>query len=93
VAVNVDGATIVGGHHELDRLILRDRDEPRVMHHEPIPTTILKWLVVVVPVDVVLNLRPTRRIHVIRSGRRKVINEIADSLQPRLNLSSNWLGG
>jgi hypothetical protein len=93
VAVDVDGATIVSGHHELNCLILGDRDEARVMNHEEIPSALLEWFPVEVSVDVVLDLRPTGGVHVIRSGRRNVVDVIPDSLQPRLSLSSNRLSG
>jgi hypothetical protein len=63
------------------------------MNHEEVPATVLKRFIVVVPIDVVLDLRPTGGVHVIRSGRRNVVDVIPDSLQPRLSLSPNRLSG
>lgn len=54
--VDVDGATIICGHHELYGRVLRNGDESCVMHHKEIPAARLERFPVEVPVDVVFYL-------------------------------------
>jgi hypothetical protein len=62
---DVDGPAIICGNHELDGVVLRDVDEPCVVHHEIVPTTVLEWFAVEVAVDVVFNFATAGRVDVI----------------------------
>jgi len=62
VATNRDLTTIIRSQHELNRLMHRDGDEARQMHHEQIIRTTLNRLTVIAAIDIVLNLTRTQLI-------------------------------
>jgi hypothetical protein len=45
--------------------VLRQIDEPCVVHHEEVPAAVLEWFAVEVAVDVVLYLGPTGGVNII----------------------------
>ena len=87
IAINVDSATIIRSQPELNRLMLRDRDEPCHVNHKQVIRAILIWLTVVTSIDVVLNLRTTQQILTVRHHRRNNINRVIRREQPRYRIS------
>jgi hypothetical protein len=84
---DTDRATVVSSNHELDGFMFGQVDEPAVVDHEHIPTTVLEWFTVEVAVDVVFNFTAARQVNVIGPDGRYLVNRVADCVQPWFGFS------
>jgi hypothetical protein len=75
----LDGATVVGCDHELNRVVLWDGDVSGVVNHEQVVAALLEWFAVKVAVDVVLHLVAARLILDIGTNRWCFVDGVADS--------------
>jgi hypothetical protein len=77
---DVDGSAVICGNHELNRVMLRDVDEPCVVDHEEVVAAVLEWFTVEVAVDVVFDFTAARQVNVIRPDGWYLVDCVADSV-------------
>ena len=71
---DLHSSAVIGGEHELNRVVFRYVDEADHVNHEVIACAVAEYFVVVVAVDVVLDLRPAKRVRRCRADRRYLID-------------------
>lgn len=62
--------------HELNRVVLRDRDEAGHVNHEVVACAVAVWFAVITAVDVVLCLRSADRIFGCRLDWWDLVNRV-----------------